>query len=115
MLGGLGMAAAVGLTGTVGVSGARTPAPAAAGAAGTTVTLVSSRTTSRYDSWVTLSARVTASSGTPTGLVTFADASNGSILATEKLRNGRASFTTAALAPGQRRIVGQYRGGSTFA
>src|SRR5262249_11899390 len=39
----------------------------------------------------------------------------GSILATKALSSGTASFTTAALAPGTRRIAARYEGNSTFA
>jgi outer membrane protein assembly factor BamB len=78
-------------------------------------TLTSSRASSSYDSLVTFTAQVTAASKTPAGSVTFTDVSNGSVLATEKLGNGTASFTTAALAPGARMIVAHYGGSSTYA
>ncbi|HEV2373520.1 MAG TPA: PQQ-binding-like beta-propeller repeat protein [Streptosporangiaceae bacterium] len=112
VLTGLGMAVAVGLAGPAAATATTAPAPAAATA--TTTTLTSSVASSSYDSWVTFTARVTAAAGIPAGSVTFADVSNGSVLATEKLANGTASFTTAALAPGSRSIAAHYLGGSTF-
>lgn len=93
------------------------PAAASTTTAATTATattLTSGRASSSYDSWVTFTAQVTAGSGTPAGSVTFADVSNGSILATRQLSNGKASFSTAALAPGTRRIVAYYGGSSSF-
>ena len=112
MLAGLGIAAAVSLTVPPAASATTAPAPAAAIATATTLT--ASRASSRYDAPVTFTARVTAASGTPSGRVTFTDASNGSVLATVTLLSGTASFTTAALAPGTRRMATRYRGTSTF-
>jgi outer membrane protein assembly factor BamB len=97
------------------------PAAAAAAASpgaatvATTTTLSSSVTSSSYDSWVTFTAHVTAATGVPTGSVTFTDTSNGSILDSVALRNGTATFTTAALAPGTRDIVAHYGGSAAFA
>jgi outer membrane protein assembly factor BamB len=110
---GLGVAVAVGLTGPVAATA--TTAPAAAAATATTTTVTSSLASASYDSWVTFTAQVTAAAGTPAGSVTFADVSNGSILATKTLNSGTASFTTAALAPGTRRIVAHFDGNGTFA
>lgn len=112
VLTGLGMAVAVGLTGLAAANATAAAAPAAATA--TTTTLASSQASSSYDSWVTFTAQVTAAAGTPAGAVTFTDVSNGSVLATKMLSSGKASFTTAALAPGARRIVAHYWGGSGF-
>ena len=80
----------------------------------TATILTASRASSSYDSQVTFTVRVTAASGTPAGSVTFTDVSNGSVLATSTLHNGTASLTTAALAPGSRRIVASYRGAGTY-
>ena len=109
---GVGMAVAVSLAVPAAATASTAPAPAAGIA--TTTTLTSSKASSSYDSWVTFTATVTAASGTPVGAVTFADVSNGSILATKALSSGTASFTTAALAPGTRRIQAHYSGGSGF-
>jgi outer membrane protein assembly factor BamB len=109
---GLGIVAVVALSGPAAASVTATPTQAAAT---TTTTLSSSRVSASYDSRVTLTAHVTAVAGTPAGSVTFADSTNGSILATKTLSSGTASFTTAALAPGTRRIVTRYAGNSTFA
>lgn len=108
----LGLAAAATLAVAAPV-GATTVAASAAGTT-TTTTLRSDKTSSSYDSFVMFTADVAAASGTPTGSVTFTDVSNGSVLATQKLSNGTASVTTAALAPGARRIVARYNGSSSY-
>jgi outer membrane protein assembly factor BamB len=46
--------------------------------------------------------------------VSFTDSSNGSPLAIVKLSNGVAKLTTAALAPGTRKIIARYTGSSKF-
>jgi outer membrane protein assembly factor BamB len=79
-----------------------------------TTTLVSSSAASAYDTALTLTASVASALGTPTGDVAFADGSNGSILAVEPLTGGVAHLTTAALAPGTRKIVVAYSGDSGF-
>jgi outer membrane protein assembly factor BamB len=112
VLTGAGMAMAVSLAGPAAATATAAPSPTAGTA--TTTTVTSSEASSSYDSWVTFTATVTAASGTPTGSVTFADVSNGSVLATENLVSGTASLTTAALAPGSRSIVARYRGDTTF-
>jgi outer membrane protein assembly factor BamB len=73
-------------------------------------TVRSSSTSSTYDTALILTASVVGNGGTPTGTVTFTDASNGSILAVEPLSGGVASLATAALAPGTRKIVAAYKG-----
>jgi outer membrane protein assembly factor BamB len=90
------------------------PASAVAATAPMTsaTTLTSSAGSSAYDSAVSFTARITSPAGTPTGSVLFTDASNGSILGTARVSNGTASFTTAALAPGARKIVARYPGSS---
>ncbi len=109
---GCGIVAAVGLI----APAAATAAAASPQALITTKTaLTSSSASITRDSWVRFTAKVSAASGTPTGLVTFTDQSNGSILDTAKLSSGTASFATAALAPGARSIVAHYSGSSPFA
>jgi len=66
------------------------------------------------DAWVTFTATVSSASSTPTGSVTFTDASNGSILDTAPLSGGTAAFSTAALAPGYRSVVASYGGNSSY-
>jgi outer membrane protein assembly factor BamB len=106
------IAVAVGLI----VPAAASPASASPQALITTkTTLTSSAVSITRDSWVRFTAKVSATSGTPTGSVTFTDQSNGSILDTAKLSSGTASFSTAALAPGARSIVAHYSGSGTFA
>jgi outer membrane protein assembly factor BamB len=89
-------------------------APLRAGVS-TTTTLTSSVTSVTQDSWVTFTARVQAARGIATGVVTFTDASNGSILGSARLSKGALTFKTAALAPGNRSIVASYLGDFRFA
>ena len=109
---GVGIAIAVSLAPPAAAAAAAAPGAAAVT---TTTTLTSSVTSSSYDSWVTFTAHVKASTGTPKGSVTFTDQSNGSILDSVALNNGTATFVTAALAPGNRAIVAHYGGSTTFA
>lgn len=81
----------------------------------TRTTLSISTKTSAYDSELTMSALVTGSGETPTGTVTFIDRTTGSDLGKAPLRDGRAEFTTASLAPGARSLVAEYSGDSDFA
>lgn len=81
----------------------------------TDTTLTASAASIGQDSWVTFQAQVTSQAGTPTGSVTFSDASNGSILGTSTLVNGTATLTTAALAPGTRQLVASYDGSTSSA
>ena len=68
------------------------------------------------DSWVTFTAKVSSAHGVPGGgFVSFTDRSNGSILDTARVRKGKATFRTAALATGSRRIVAHYLGGAKYA
>lgn len=119
MLAGGAMAAAVGLGGPTVASARTVPADASPVAApqamATTTTLTASRASSSYDSTVTFTATVSAGSGSPAGSVRFTDVSNGGVLATEKLGDGVATLTTAALAPGARKIVAHYQGNASFA
>ena len=90
-----------------------TAPPAAVAATATTVT--STASSAGYDSWVTFTAHVRSPAGTPAGLVTFTDSSNGSVLGAVALRAGTARFTTASLAPGSRALVARYKGSGGFA
>lgn len=97
-----------------------TPAAAHASATGpalvaTKTVLTASATTSHYDATVGFTAHVTAAHGAPAGSVTFLDGSTGSILDSVALSGGVAHFATAALAPGQRRVVAEYAGSFTDA
>lgn len=80
----------------------------------TKTTLTASAASAKQDAFVTFTARVTSGHGTVTGLVSFTDSSNGSPLAIVKLAKGAAKLTTAALAPGTRKIVARYLGSSKF-
>jgi outer membrane protein assembly factor BamB len=80
----------------------------------TATRLSASRRSSAYDTVVTFTARVTARRGSPGGQVLFADASDGSYLAAGPLRHGTATLSTAALAPGARRIIAEYLGSKAF-
>ena len=111
VLTGAGLAAVVGLA----PSAAAAAASPGALTLATATTLSSSVTSSSYDSWVTFTAHVTAATGIPTGSVTFADKSNGSVLDSVALSKGTAAFATAALAPGTRDIVARYGGSTAFA
>ncbi len=50
----------------------------------TTTTVATDVTSSDYDTWVTITAKVTSPGATPTGSVTLTDISNGSVLATRR-------------------------------
>jgi Bacterial Ig-like domain (group 3)/Galactose oxidase, central domain/Kelch motif len=80
----------------------------------TTSTLVnSSLNPSSYGQSVMFTATVTSASGTPTGgTVTFTD--SGVSRGQAPLRNGRAVFSTAALAKGAHAIVASYSGNGAF-
>jgi outer membrane protein assembly factor BamB len=90
---------------TAGGATAATPIP-------TTTTLESSVASSTYDSPVTFTASVTSAAGGVSGWVLLIDESNGAVLAALSLKGSTATFRTAALAPGSRRIVAQYQGDS---
>ena len=94
------------------------PAAAKAGQAtlrATKTAVVASAYRSTYDSVVRFSAHVTSAGRTPAGSVTFIDQVNGGILDSVALSNGRAAFSTAALAPGTRKIIAVYDGTPAFA
>ncbi|NTU74214.1 hypothetical protein HGB07_08825, partial [Candidatus Roizmanbacteria bacterium] len=76
----------------------------------TTTTLTSSKNPSTPGQSVTLTAKVSTSSGTPTGTVTFKDGTT--TLGTGSLSSGQAKFTTTSLSAGTHSITAVY-GGST--
>jgi YVTN family beta-propeller protein len=90
------------LTQTVGTTGATT-----------STTVVSSEPYNPYGHAITLTATVTAGTGTPTGTVTFYN--NGTALGTENLSNGTAVLTTSTLPAGTDTITATYNGASGFA
>jgi outer membrane protein assembly factor BamB len=81
----------------------------------TTTRLTVTQKTVARDAWVTFTAKVTSPGGAPAGYVTFNDRSDGSILDSARVRKGKATFRTAALAAGSRHIVAHYRGSPKFA
>src|SRR5262249_30677585 len=105
------------------IAGAGVIAPATATAATpspqvkirTTTKLTASSHSISRNSWIKFTAKVSSRNRRPTGWVTFVDRKNGSALDTAKLRNGTATFKTAALARGSRPIVVRYIGNRTFA
>jgi Bacterial Ig-like domain (group 3) len=85
--------------------------------AATSITLQSSVNPSAVNQSVTFTAHVTSTAGTPTGTVTFTDASNGNAIlaANVALVGGVASVTTSALTQGSHTIVATYSGDANFA
>jgi VCBS repeat-containing protein len=82
-------------------------------AAGATTSVTSSKNPTVFGQAVTFTATVSATSGTPTGTVTFLDGA--SSLGTLTLDStGAASFTTSALAVGNHAITASYSGDSNF-
>jgi len=79
----------------------------------TTLGLVSSANPSNIGDSVTFTATVTATSGTPTGSVTFLDGAT--TLGSVALTGGVATFTTSALTGGNHTINATYGGTATFA
>ena len=76
--------------------------------ASTTTALTSSANPSVYGQSVTFTATVAATSGTPTGTVTFKDGSKK--LGTGALNSGHATFTTTSLSVGTHAITAVYGG-----
>jgi len=83
-----------------------------AGKIATITTLTSSANPSTYDQSVTFTAMVTATSGSPTGLVTFKDGS--STLGTGTLSGGMASVMVSNLAVATHSITAAYGGDTSF-
>ncbi len=78
----------------------------------TSTTLSSSANPSTYGQNVTFTATVGASSGTPTGSVTFYNGMTA--LGTEALNSGQAQYSTSSLAPGSYSITADYLGSSNY-
>ena len=74
--------------------------------------IASSLNPSVYGQTVTFTARVSAGTGTPTGLVTFYDGA--SVMGTVSLSGGKASFSTSALGAGAHSIKAAYAGNSPW-
>jgi Bacterial Ig-like domain (group 3)/FG-GAP-like repeat len=81
-------------------------------ATSTTTALTSSKNPSVYQTPVTFTAVVSASSGTPTGTVAFFDGK--SSLGSETLVSGTASLTTSSLVRGPHSITASYLGAGNF-
>lgn len=82
-------------------------------AAATATTLASSPNPSNFGQTVLLTAKVTASSGTPTGNLTFYDGAT--LLRTVVLKQGAASLRISSLSPGIHSLTASYAGNGTFA
>jgi hypothetical protein len=78
-----------------------------------TTALTSSKNPSIFGDNVTFTATVTASSGTPTGTVTFKDGATS--LATVTLSAGKAAFATSTLARGTHSLTAVYGGSGSYA
>ena len=83
------------------------------GAAATTIALISSANPSVYGQAVTLTATVSATSGTPTGQVSFYDGST--LLGSATLASGSAGLAVSSLVVGSHSILAVYPGSSGFA
>lgn len=81
--------------------------------AGATTALISSKNPTVFGQTVTFTASVSATSGTPTGTITFLDGTS-TIGTTTLDSTGAASFTTSALAVGAHTITASYSGDSNF-
>lgn len=79
-----------------------------------TTTSVTSSGPVRFGQPVTFTATVTSTAGTPTGSVTFINATTGATLGTVGLSGGKATFTTSALASGTSTIRAVYSGSAAF-
>jgi hypothetical protein len=89
------------------------PACGKAKLASTTTTVTSSQNPSTYGDAVTFTATVTATSGTPTGTVTFKDGAT--TLGTATLSSGQTTYATATLSSGTHSITAVYSGDASFA
>ena len=78
----------------------------------TTTNLTASATSIAPGNSVALTATVSSTSGTPTGTLVFMDGAT--VLDTETLVAGTASFSTPSLSSGSHSIVAQYQGTTTF-
>jgi Bacterial Ig-like domain (group 3)/FG-GAP-like repeat len=80
----------------------------------TTTMLSSSLNPSNYGDTVTLTAAVTSSSGTPTGIVIFSDTTTSTTLGSATLADGSAAISVSSLGVGSHSIVAAYQGSSSF-
>jgi predicted secreted protein len=76
------------------------------------ITLTSATNPSSVGQSVTFTAKVTGSSGTPTGTVTFRDGST--VLGSPTLSGGTATFSTSALSAGSHPITASYSGDPNY-
>jgi len=88
--------------------------PAACSQNPTTTTLTSSLNPSNYGQTVMFTASVTSTAGTPTGTVTFTDASTATKLGSATLVSGSASISVSSLAAGSHSITAAYQGSASF-
>jgi Bacterial Ig-like domain (group 3) len=79
----------------------------------TTTSVVTNTQPSFFGQNVTLTATISAASGTPDGTLTFKNGS--AVLGTVTVVAGQATFTTATLAAGTHTITALYNGGTSFA
>lgn len=80
----------------------------------TTTILASSQNPSTFGQPVTLTATVKAASGTPTGTVTFSDASTATTIGSTTLAKETAFISVSSLAPGTHSITAAYQGSGNF-
>jgi sugar lactone lactonase YvrE len=99
-------------TQTIALSGTGTTAVPPPSKSTPTITVTSSANPVVAGSSVTLTVKLSGTSGTPTGTVEFKDGST--VLATVNLIDGTASFTTTDLAVGTQSITVVYSGDSNF-
>lgn len=78
----------------------------------TTTVVTSSANPSVFGQSITLTATVSSSGGTPTGSVTFSDGST--VLGTEPLASGQATFTSSSFSVGSHSISAVYAGDGTY-
>lgn len=83
------------------------------GSTATATTLSSSSNPAMVGQPITLTAAVTAASGTPAGLVTFKDGPQ--VIGSAQLSAGSAVFVTSSLAAGAHSLTAVYAGNATFA
>jgi len=79
----------------------------------TTMTLTSATSSAQLGAVVTFSVNVSSSGGTPTGVVVLQDGS--SVLGSQSLSNGSATFSVTSLPLGSNALVATYDGDSTHA
>jgi hypothetical protein len=92
--------------------GGSSSSPAATVKAATTTTLSSSQSTALIGQSITLTGHVSASSGSPTGTVSFLDGST--TLGTGTVSGGVATFQTQNLAAGVHNVIATYSGDANF-